>query len=305
MEPVLWPAAFDDPEWDFQVKWDGVRVLAHHDGQRVTLYNKHLHERTRQYPEIVRELEQYPNLKQAILDGEVICLVDGKPHFGRVLQRDWTVNPGTINQLMASAPAAFMVFDLVCWNGEPLNRHTFAERRALLEDVIRPGEAVFPVDSFPGSGTALFETVTAQELEGIVAKQRRSSYLIGKKTDLWRKIKNWKRQPFLVGGYSLRDGRPSALWLGAYLNEDLLYVGKVGVGLTESISAALLEQFPRDPSVPPPFANIPRSNQDSVQWLSDLPVVIVEFLEWTETLKLRHPKIIGFSLQPRSSCVIN
>lgn len=304
MEPVLYPAAFDSPDWAFQVKWDGVRILAHIDSGRVLLFNKRLHERTRQYPEIVRELAESIQAEQAVLDGEVICLVNGKPHFGRVLQRDWATNPASIKNLVGRLPVAFVVFDIVLLNGELLGKRSFEDRQALLREAVGTGKVVFPTDTFNGDGCSLFQAVVARDMEGIVAKQRQSPYLIGKKSDLWRKIKNTKRQCFVAAGCTLQGQRPNALLLGAYLGEALVYVGRVGIGLTEKLIDTLSSRFPRDGSVRSPFAHPPRLRGETIQWFTVFPVVNVEFLEWTDDMKLRHPKIIGFCTSPSSSCVI-
>ncbi|MGI6648449.1 MAG: non-homologous end-joining DNA ligase [Bacillota bacterium] len=306
MEPVRYAEPFDSPEWGFQVKWDGVRILVHKLGQKVVLYNKKLHERTNQYPDLIEECLAVLGCQEAVLDGEVVVLAEGRPHFARVLQRDWATNPRTIRSLVQQLPIAYMVFDLLHLDGVDLTNLSFCQRQEYLQQLVAPGSIIYPVETVLGTGRSIFTAVVNRNLEGIVAKRLTSTYLLGQKSDLWRKIKNVKQQSFIVGGYLIKEGRPNSLLLGAYVENDLIYVGRVSSGLSAAHLNLIRDHFPPDPSVPSPFRDIPRlpPGETEVQWLPPCLVAVVEFLEWTDDLKVRHPKIIGFSTDSPESCTL-
>ena len=304
MEPVGYGEAFDSPEWGFQVKWDGVRILAHYQPQKVVLFNRKQRERSAQYPEIIDALSQIVRTQQVILDGEVVVLVKGAPHFARVLQRDQVTHPKSIHHLQHQLPVHYMVFDLLYLNGRDLSTCSFLQRQDWLREIILPGSLIHPVDTVVEKGIASFNAVVKQDWEGIVAKRLDSPYRFGEKVDLWRKIKNWKRRPLVVGGYTHEQGRPKALLLGAYWENELIYVGRASVGLSTQHRRLLATQWALNPLIPSPFPKPPVLASEAVQWLPVLLVAVIEFLEWTEDLKLRHPKILGFSTDSPENCTL-
>lgn len=304
MEPVRFAKPFDSPEWGFQIKWDGVRILAHRQGRDTILFNKRLHQRTAQYPELVQALQDLFPEQELILDGEAVVIVEGKPQFYRVLQRESAVSPAAIRNLAQHSPVAYMVFDILYLNGQELCACTFQERQLRLKELSLNGPLVYPVETVWEKGEAVFAAAVAHDLEGIVAKQISSRYLIGKKSDYWRKIKNLKQQGFVVGGCLWREGRPAALLLGKYADEELVYVGRVSAGLSESQFNLINTSLAAPANHPCPFSQVPRLTNEAgeVRWLPPYLVVLVEFLEWTDDLKVRHPKVLGFSATDPNEC---
>ena len=182
---------FDDPQWLFQIKWDGVRCLAYISNE-IKLFNRKLKPRTTIYPEIVDALKPMP--KGTVLDGEIVALrEDGSPSFYKTLRRDLRRRPPTPLAL-ANAPAYYMVFDMPFYNGESLCRLPVEERLKKLAQALPESPVVKNVDVIYEKGTALFAAAEAHGLEGIIAKRRDSPYLIGTKSPLWLKIKteNWR-----------------------------------------------------------------------------------------------------------------
>jgi len=305
MEPVRYAKVFDSPEWGYQIKWDGVRILAHIQGEKTVLYNKKLRKRSDQYPELVQELQELFPGQEMILDGEVVVIVEGRPEFYRVIQRDWATNPASIRNLVQRLPIAYMVFDILYQDGQDLCACTFQDRQNWLRELAFKGTIVYPIDTVVEKGGSVFSAVVSHNLEGIVAKRLNSHYLIGKKSDCWRKIKNLKQQPFIVGGCLWKEGRPVALLLGVYVEEQLVYVGRVSAGLSGSELALINSSLTSNSNIRCPFTHAPRLNgEGEVHWLPPFLVVLVEFLEWTNDLKLRHPKVMGFSASAPEVCRI-
>lgn len=180
MEPLPRCEPFDDTAYLFQVKWDGVRILAHVGGGQVYLHNRKLNERTRHYPELGLLADLVCG--EAVLDGEVVALKDSRPNFPLLLERDLVV-PGSAAALVGAARVqiSYMVFDIVYRDGKNLMGLPLWERQLILSETVPKDGTVHLVESFE-VGTALFESVSERGLEGIVAKRRNSIYLPGKKT---------------------------------------------------------------------------------------------------------------------------
>lgn len=290
MEPVLYHEAFDSADHLFQVKWDGVRSLAYADGG-VRLINRHLNERTAQYPEIAGTLGYLP--EGTVLDGEMIVLWEGKPDFYRVMKREMARDGGKIRMLARELPAAYMVFDVIMHRGEMCAGAPLAKRQEMLGNIVRGTERVHLVDSVDGRGRALFAAVAEAGLEGIVAKRKDSPYLIGQKSELWKKIKVWRVMEALVGGWSEDAGRIRSLALGRRDGEGLGYVGNVGTGFSEAQWKALWDYLraANPPGTECPFAHRPASK--TLRWAKPALTVTVRYMEMLEDGRLRHPVAVG------------
>lgn len=310
MEPQPFPKPFDDPDWAFQTKWDGVRLLAHLTPGRVHLFNRHLRQRSEQYPEIAAALSSLLPDARAILDGEVIALSRGRPNFQLLLKRDLATGPRAVKAAIRQIPVYYMVFDLLYWQGKALTGLPFAGRQELLKSLRLDRMQVLITDTLVGTGTALYRAVLETGLEGVVAKRLDSPYLIGKKSRLWLKIKPKRRIIALVSGYTLKNGVVSGLLLGLYDGDRLRYIGRAGSGLREEERRLLARHLPELEVAESPFGRltIPAGrcgrSPEEVHWVRPLLTVGLEFLEWTEEGLLRHPVITGFPGADPGSCRI-
>lgn len=286
MEPVLWPAPFDDPDWRFQPKWDGIRGLAVVADGRARIFGRHGGERTGRYHEIVAALPQAVGGRDCRLDGEIMALVDGRPSFSRVMQRAMSHD--------AQIPVYYAVFDLVGLDGQDLRPQPWERRQELLQGLLRPGGQILPTPAYAGSGTALFAAVKARRLEGIVGKRADSPYL-GGASGLWRKVKVRRRQLCVITGYTERAGRLRSLLIGAYDGRGrLVDLGGVGSGLTEADLVRLGGLLSREPAVSPPYRPAPRGREVSLRFVPPLHVVEVEYAERGSDGRLRAPVVVGF-----------
>jgi bifunctional non-homologous end joining protein LigD len=303
MEPVPWAKPFDAPDWLYQVKWDGVRMLAVRNEAGSRLINRKGNERTGQYPELASLAAGLP--LGSVVDGEVVVLQNGRPSFHAVLQRDLARRPAVIRAKKRQFPATYCVFDLLYHRGEDIRGLPLAERQRLLEDVLPQGQPQLQlVESF-ASGKQLFAAVEREGLEGIVAKQRTSKYRPGKGSDDWRKIKSFREANCVVGGYTKRQGQLSALLLGLWAEDgQLIYVGAAGSGLSQADWQGL-GQFLAAASIDvPPFSSPPQARNRQVHWLQPVLAVRVRFMEWTPELKLRAPVVVRFQAAADVDCSI-
>ncbi len=188
MEPVSWTQPFNDSEWVFQVKWDGVRCLAEVNGSGTTLYTRRGRERTANYPEVAAALAR-PELAGVHLDGELVAMDEtGRPSFPRILRRDL----GKSARL--AIPVVYLVFDLLARRGEDLRSRPWEERQDCLAGLELPLPLVRRVENVAGpGGEELYGRCRSLGMEGIVGKQRLSAYRAGK-SGLWRKVKVWREQ---------------------------------------------------------------------------------------------------------------
>ncbi len=297
MDPIIREDIFDREDFLYQVKWDGVRVLAAISGKSVYLSNKRGNNRTEQYPEL-QSLSGLPGVKNAVLDGEIVVLREGKPSFYRIMQRDRCSTSLSITHLCKTLPIFYMVFDLLYLNGRDLRQESLVERISKMAEMFVDKEYLHQVESF-SEGTTLFEVVRNAGLEGIVAKRKASLYSPGKNHSDWYKIKCLRTQKCLVGGYTLRDNKVNALMLGVVREGKLRFAGKAANGLSSEHLKMLSEELPRYEVASSPFIERP---QRTHHYIEPRLAVLVEFLEWTESLHLRFPVIKAFIAATDADC---
>lgn len=281
--------------WAFEMKWDGVRVLAYLVDGRVELRSRRGRDDTAAYADVATALTAVP-ARSAVLDGEVVVLdADGRPSFGLLQARINLTRAADIARLSATHPAQLMLFDVLELDGESLLDLTYDERRAVLEALVEPGPGsrlqVPPV--FDGDLAAAMGTSEEFGLEGVVAKRRSSRYVPGGRGDAWRKIKHSKTQEVVVGGWRPGQGRRAggigSLLMGVPTEDGLHYVGRVGSGLADrqlhEVHAALTP-LARPTS---PFRDVPREDARDASWVEPVLVAEVSYGELTGPGRLRHP----------------
>lgn len=309
-EPMLLERAekpFTGPDWLYQVKWDGVRNLALVEGGRVRHWSRRLRERTALFPEFAG-LAAALGGRQAVLDGEIIVLKEGKPSFPGILERDLAGGAPDARRVR-ERPATLMLFDLLELDDRPLYDRPLVDRLALLEQLLPAADSWQVVASFPGDeGPALYQAVVAAGLEGVVAKRRSSRYQPGVRSRDWLKVKRKEQMLAVVVGFTNPTGRSGALLLAAYREGQLRYIGRAGSGISAADLATLRAHLrpapcplPRVPSLRDRFAGDP----GPVVWVEPRLTVQVAFTEWTEEERLRDPVVIGFSDQPPEAARID
>jgi bifunctional non-homologous end joining protein LigD len=294
MEPVVREAPFDSPKHLFQVKWDGVRVLAYAGDGGIRLINRRLNERTEQYPELVSALSGLPD--GTVIDGEVIALgKDGKPSFPQVMKRDLIRSKSKIQTAIAHLPVYYMAFDILRHAGKDITSEPLLQRQKILEQALEPGVTIQLVDSVPGEGIALFQAVEREGMEGIVAKEAESRYLPGRKSELWQKIKCWREETVWVCGWETDGPRIRSLLAGIFDDDgELRFAGNVSSGITQKQWSALSEYL-EGTNPPERECAFPLTGRmPGVRWAKPEIKLRVRYLEWTEDLKLRNPSILAF-----------
>ena len=293
-----------DPEnYAFEEKWDGIRALAHvHDG-RVTLRSRNLSNVTSQYPEL-QGLAEALGETQAVLDGEIVALdASGRPSFQLLQGRFGVSARSTAQAKTQEAPVVYMVFDLLYLDGHDLTSLPYEERRRRLVNLPLDGPRWRVSPARIGDGRAILADPRA---EGVVAKRLGSPYEPGARSRAWLKIKEQRRQEFVIGGYTpgrgAREGRIGALLVGYYdatpdearrrgVPQRFRFAGSVGTGFTSTVLRGLERLLEADRVERSPFAD--DVEKPGAVFVEPRYVAEVEFTEWTREGRLRHPSFKG------------
>jgi bifunctional non-homologous end joining protein LigD len=275
---------FDDPNWLFEVKWDGYRAIAHVEPGRARLTSRNRLPFNRQFTPIVAALEHLGH--DAILDGEIVVLDrEGRPKF-RLLQNYQKSKQGTL---------VYEVFDALYLDGHDLRGLPLVRRKEIVNRLVKYLPKVLVSEHIQEHGRAFFNAVAERKLEGVVAKDGRSRYQGGVRNKSWLKIKTHMRQEAIICGFTLPKpglARLKALVLGVYEKGRLTYIGNAGSGFSDRDLVDLPSRFMEFGNSACPFQVRPKTNAP-VQWLEPRLVCEVSFLEWTEDGQMRHPVYEG------------
>jgi bifunctional non-homologous end joining protein LigD len=300
----------DESDWAFEMKWDGIRAIAVVRDGALRLTTRNGNDVTRTYPDLAG-LVDLAGDHGLVLDGEIVTLTPkGRPDFGLLQTRMGLTRPAEVEAAAKRAPAHYFVFDLLELDGKDLRRETYDERRAALQDVLRPPkeDPVQVPPAFAGDVDHAIASSRELGLEGVMAKQRDGAYATGRRSRTWIKIKHHLAQEVVIGGWTPGNGRRAngigALLLGIPDGDGLRYVGKVGTGFTDAMLDDLAKKLAAHPRATPPLEGVPSLDARGAHWVRPEYVGEVEFAEWTSTDRLRQPSWRGLRPDKRVDQVV-
>ena len=166
---------FDRPGWLFELKYDGFRVLAIHQGETRRVLSRRGNDLSGCFPEIVACLGALPEL---VLDGELVVLDErGKPQFERLRRRALLKKPTSVEQAAQSEPAAIFAFDLLVLRGRDMRKLALLKRKEALQKALGQSQRIRPVQHVGEMGKRLYDAACGLTLEGIVAKRADAPYM--------------------------------------------------------------------------------------------------------------------------------
>lgn len=292
MLATLTEKAFSDPNWLFEIKWDGVRALA-------WIRNGALRLRARSGLDITSHYPEFDGLPgafsghQGILDGEIAVLDSrGRSNFEKLQARMHVRNPA--RNLLAQYPAVYFAFDLLYCDGYDLRAVPLLERKRLLQRLLHKTERIRFSDHQLEKGRELFELAKQNDLEGIIGKRIDSRYVSERSTN-WLKLKTSKTLDAVVGGWTVPRGAGApfgSVLLGLYEGKKLKFIGHAGSGFDAQTHKEVAAKLKELETRKCPFEEIPETNEKATWAIPEL-VARVQFSGWTQGDCLRHPVFLS------------
>lgn len=263
---------FDDENWLFEIKWDGYRALAFIDDKRVSLLSRNQKSFNDLFPTIVAALKKLH--LQVIIDGEVVMLDDDGVSRFRLLQ-EYGEDPHGDDPY-------YMIFDLLYVDGKDIRKEPLTTRKKMLHDLWQnvDDDHLRISDFLPTHGKELFRVAKTHGLEGLVAKEKNSTYQSARSRD-WLKIRALDRDDFIIAGFTAPKGSRSffgSLILGHMDKGVLTYAGHVGTGLSARGLQALYKKMKPLIKKSCPFDTVPKTN-DLATWLEPKLIAEISFKE--------------------------
>ncbi len=291
----------NNPDWIYEVKYDGYRAITKIDNGKVQMLSRNGNSFNKQYASLIEELETISD--ELIIDGEIV--IENKKGISdfQLLQNYVRSKKGTLS---------YYVFDLLFVNGHTIIKLPLLQRKELLETLFDNYTFRHIINSkfIPEKGEELFEKLAAKGYEGIIAKDGQSDYLPGKRGDSWLKVKSVMEQEAIICGYTHPQNSRKyfgSLLLGLQKKNKLVYIGNCGTGFTETSLKELHEQFEKIRAAKSPFDEEPilAGSKGKVVWLKPKLVCNVKFHEWTQDEHMRVPVFMGLRTDKKPVEVLN
>ena len=302
--PPMKPRLLEKPptagDWVYELKFDGIRLIAVKNGDKVNLISRNGNELAARFPEVAEAVRALP-VTDCVIDGEVVALDEkGGSSFQLLQAREMEGR---------QAPIYYYVFDLLQAAGKNLTSLPLERRKALLQTLCDgAAEPIRFSGEIGGDPHALLREVKRLGLEGVIGKQRGSVYEADRRSGAWIKLKCVNEQEFVIGGFTPPQGARKhfgALLVGYYEKKRLLFAGKVGTGFDTKMLASLHKRFKAEKRDDCPFADLPSKQggqwvqgitpamMRQCEWVNPVFVCQVKFAEWTRDGKLRQPVFLG------------
>ena len=307
MKATLVDEPFDDPNWIYEVKWDGYRAIATINKGEVELISRNNKTFNDKFYSIHKLLQKWKI--NAVLDGEILVLNDkGISDFGAL--QNWRSE--------ADGELIFYVFDILWYEGKNLMGLPLIQRQAILKDILPTSDDhIRQSKVFEAKGIEFFNAAQRIGLEGIIAKKADSTYTSDLRSKEWLKIKVHQRQEVIIAGFTKNEGTSksfSALVLAVYDDGELRYVGKVGTGFNDKTQKEMMAQFKPliinkspfevEPDVDKPSRFRPKRMGAKPTWLKPELVCEVAYAEVTSDGVFRQASFKGMRIDKKAKDIV-
>lgn len=290
MKAVLAHDPFDDADWLYERKFDGVRCLAHKKGNEVKLFSRNRKDRQHTYPEITAAFAHLPG--DLIVDCEIVAFAGNVTDFSRLQRRMQVRKPD--RELVERVPVFAYVFDILYLEHLDLRQLPLRDRKQVLKAAFHFRSPLRYVTHRHRRGRQSLQEACKRGWEGLIAKNADSIY-VHKRSSQWMKFKCGNGQELVIAGFTAPKGSRQgfgALLLGYYENGDLCYAGRVGTGFSDALLESLHRKLARRRRKTCPFDDFDEDSR-GVTWVTPELVGEIGFTEWTGDGKLRHPRFLG------------
>ena len=290
MKATLTHESFSDPDWLFERKLDGERVLAIKEDDRVRLLTRNDKDAGSSYPELVDALLGQPAGRFAV-DGEVVAFKGSVTSFARLQQRIQLKDPEKARN--TGIAVYFYCFDILNLDGYATARIPLRQRKQLLRGALEFDDPLRFLPHRNADGEQFFREACEKGWEGLIAKDAHATYHHSRSRK-WLKFKCTRQQEMVIAGFTDPKGSRAgfgALLLGHYEDGQLRYAGKVGTGFDNRLLKDLRERMDTITRDDSPFDD--KVTESGVHFIEPELVGEVGFTEWTREGRLRHPRFLG------------
>jgi len=277
--------------WLYEIKWDGVRALCLVKDGKLEIQTRRGNRCEKQYPELA-DLPAHLNAEVAWLDGE-ICVLDekGRSRF-ELIQPRIGASAAAAPRLAETSPATLFLFDVLYVDGYDVRGVALEDRKRLLNSLVNPDHHIRVSESFDTDGAQMLEAARQMNLEGILAKDRRSTY-VATRSSHWLKLKIQSEQEFVIAGFTAGERDYFGALVIAYEKDGKwMHAGQVGTGFDQKLMKAIHTRLKPLITKTSPFHPVPKI-KDPVTWVRPEVVCQVRFLDWTQDGMLRAPVFVA------------
>lgn len=289
----------EDEYWIYELKYDGYRMVAFIENGEVKLITRNHKNYTSSFTDIANSLIEWSNDTAMVLDGEIV-ITDDKGKINFQLLQNHIKSPNIYEP-------AYVIFDILAYNGKDLRNYPLIKRKQLLKSLMKnaPNNICYS-EHVKGNSKEIFDAACKLESEGVVAKKENSFYT-GTRNGDWVKLKCYKRQEFVIGGYTISHKKISgisSLLLGYYKDNNLMYAGRCGTGMTEKIREEIKNDLDKSKQSKCPFTKTPNINTEKIFYSKPKMICEVQFAEWTEDNILRQASFKGIRIDKEAKNII-